>query len=261
MHPALAGDPLFVARFHREAKSAAQLSTPYAVAVTDQGTDRSPAGDRVFLVMELVRGPTLRRRLTEQGPLPVAEAARHPGVGAAGARRGAPRRHGPPRRQTGERVARAAAGWRRPGMGDLWPTARTPRWQVKVADFGLARAVESSPLTAADRAAARDRGLPCARTGHQRRRGCPRRRLRRRHPALRDAHGAAPARRRHPARRCLPARQRRRPGAEPAAARTSLPRSTPWSSRRPRETRGAGRRTRRLCWTCSVGPGRGCCSR
>ncbi|MGZ4617508.1 MAG: Stk1 family PASTA domain-containing Ser/Thr kinase [Frankiaceae bacterium] len=146
MHPAFVGDPLFVARFHREAKSAAQLSTPYAVAVSDQGTDRSPAGDRVFLVMELVPGPTLRRRLTEQGPLPVAEAAyileSVLRALAAAHRVGVVHRDVKPENVLLGLPTAGAAPMDEPDGPDL-------RWQVKVADFGLARAVESSPLTAA----------------------------------------------------------------------------------------------------------------
>src|SRR5437764_1029833 len=54
MHPGLAADPEFVARFNREARAAAALSHPDVVAVYDQGTDQ---GD-VFLVMEYVDGHT-----------------------------------------------------------------------------------------------------------------------------------------------------------------------------------------------------------
>src|SRR4051812_28548034 len=70
MHPALAADPEFVARFRREAKAAARLSSPAVVNVSDQGQD---AGS-VFLVMELVEGHTLRDVLRSEGALPPAEA-------------------------------------------------------------------------------------------------------------------------------------------------------------------------------------------
>src|SRR3954454_20303926 len=70
MHPALAEDPEFVARFNREARAAARLSHPDAVSVYDQGTD---AG-HVFLVMEYVAGSTLRQVLRERGRLSPAEA-------------------------------------------------------------------------------------------------------------------------------------------------------------------------------------------
>ena len=65
MHPALAADEEFVARFRREAKAAARLSSPTVVNVTDQGQD---AGT-VFLVMELVDGHTLRDVLRQEGAL------------------------------------------------------------------------------------------------------------------------------------------------------------------------------------------------
>src|SRR3954470_19319476 len=70
MHPALAEDPDFVERFHREARAAARIRSPYAVTVTDQGTD----GGVVFLVMELVHGRTLRSVLVEHGRIGPAEA-------------------------------------------------------------------------------------------------------------------------------------------------------------------------------------------
>ncbi len=66
----LAHDPTFVDRFTREARAAAMLSHPNVVGVSDQGTDQG----LVFLVMELVRGRTLRDLLTARGRLTVAEA-------------------------------------------------------------------------------------------------------------------------------------------------------------------------------------------
>ena len=65
MHPALAADDTYVARFAREARAAARLSHPNIVAVHDQGEDDG----RIFLVMELVRGRTLRQVLDEDGAL------------------------------------------------------------------------------------------------------------------------------------------------------------------------------------------------
>ena len=65
MHPHLAHDQAFVARFEREAKSAARLTHSHVVAVYDQGAD----GDTVYLAMELVRGRTLRDILRQYGPL------------------------------------------------------------------------------------------------------------------------------------------------------------------------------------------------
>ena len=125
MHPALAADEEFVGRFRREAKAAARLSNPHVVAVTDQGQD----GDVIFLVMELVEGRTLREVLREAGRLdevsalqymiPVLEAL------AAAHRAGLVHRDVKP-----ENVLVATDG------------------TVKVGDFGLARAVDASPLTA-----------------------------------------------------------------------------------------------------------------
>ena len=66
----LAHDPTFVDRFTREARAAAMLSHPNVVGVSDQGSDQ----ELVFLVMELVRGRTLRDLLTARGRLTVAEA-------------------------------------------------------------------------------------------------------------------------------------------------------------------------------------------
>ncbi|MEQ9320122.1 MAG: serine/threonine-protein kinase, partial [Polyangiaceae bacterium] len=55
----------WLARFDREAKAAAALRSPYVVQVLDYGTDR---GQR-FLVMELLDGEDLSRRLNKVGRL------------------------------------------------------------------------------------------------------------------------------------------------------------------------------------------------
>ncbi|MGW6239152.1 Stk1 family PASTA domain-containing Ser/Thr kinase [Streptomyces sp. NPDC055094] len=65
MHPALAADATFVERFIREAKSVARLSHPNVVAVFDQGAE----GAYVYLAMEYVAGCTLRDVLRERGAL------------------------------------------------------------------------------------------------------------------------------------------------------------------------------------------------
>lgn len=66
LHAHLAGDEAFVERFRREAVAAARLAHPGIVATYDAGTD----GDVAFIVMELVRGQTLRQALAEVGTLP-----------------------------------------------------------------------------------------------------------------------------------------------------------------------------------------------
>ncbi|TAK71084.1 MAG: Stk1 family PASTA domain-containing Ser/Thr kinase [Actinomycetota bacterium] len=120
MHPGLAEDPGFVARFQREAKAAAQLSHPHVVAVFDQGRD----GDLVYLVMELVAGRTVRDVLRAHGPLTAEQALTvlDPVLEAL--------------------VAAHAAGF---VHRDIKPenVLISDRGQVKVADFGLARAVSS----------------------------------------------------------------------------------------------------------------------
>ena len=60
------GDQQFLIRFQREARAVARLKDPGLVAVYDQGFD----GRHPFLVMELVEGGTLRELLRERGPMP-----------------------------------------------------------------------------------------------------------------------------------------------------------------------------------------------
>src|SRR5215472_6702905 len=70
LSPQYAADPGFLARFEREARLAARLSHPRLVTVFDCGTDRGAA----FIVMELVRGRTVRQVLDQSGLLPPGEA-------------------------------------------------------------------------------------------------------------------------------------------------------------------------------------------
>ncbi|WP_312855999.1 Stk1 family PASTA domain-containing Ser/Thr kinase [Nocardioides stalactiti] len=62
---ATTGDEEFAARFVREARSAAKLSHPNVVAVYDQGEDNGT----VFLAMELVPGHTLRDTIAKEAPM------------------------------------------------------------------------------------------------------------------------------------------------------------------------------------------------
>jgi len=73
MRPELAVEPLFVERFLREGYVANKVEHPGAVAILDD--DVAPDG-APFLVMELLRGRTLRERLEGQGPLPLGVALR-----------------------------------------------------------------------------------------------------------------------------------------------------------------------------------------
>jgi len=61
LHAQFAGDPEFLERFRREARSAAALSHPNIVAVYDVGED-GPT-DAPFIVMELVQGESLKGRV------------------------------------------------------------------------------------------------------------------------------------------------------------------------------------------------------
>ena len=70
LHRSLASDPAFVDRFRREARAAAGLAHPNIVAVYDWG-----AVDGIYyMVMEYVRGPSVRHLLNEQGRLEPAQA-------------------------------------------------------------------------------------------------------------------------------------------------------------------------------------------
>ncbi|WP_338695713.1 Stk1 family PASTA domain-containing Ser/Thr kinase [Streptomyces sp. Q6] len=120
MHPSLAADVSFVDRFIREAKSVARLSHPNVVGVYDQGAD----GAYVYLAMEYIAGCTLRDVLRERGALQPRAALDilEPVLAALGAAHRAGFVH---RDMKPENVL----------IGD--------DGRVKVADFGLVRAVDT----------------------------------------------------------------------------------------------------------------------
>ncbi|MDI6895148.1 MAG: PASTA domain-containing protein [Bacillota bacterium] len=123
LRPELAADADFLRRFRREAKAAASLSHPNVVSLFDVGQD----GDLHYLVMEYVPGPTLEERL-DQGPLPPAEAVRVTSLVATALEHA----------HSHDVVHR-----------DVKPQniLLAPRGQVKVADFGIARAGVASTVT------------------------------------------------------------------------------------------------------------------
>lgn len=124
MSAALAHNPAFVERFTREARSVARLSHINIVSVLDQGADQGHA----FLVMELVRGHTLRDLLDERGRLTPAEAV-----------------------AVLEPVLAGLTAAHRSGLihRDIKPenVLLSNEGIVKVADFGLARAVAATNST------------------------------------------------------------------------------------------------------------------
>ncbi|HZH90157.1 MAG TPA: serine/threonine-protein kinase [Pyrinomonadaceae bacterium] len=69
LHPSLAADDKIVARFTREAKAASRISNPHALNVTDFGESENGI---VFLVMEYLRGKTLKEVIRSESPLPLA---------------------------------------------------------------------------------------------------------------------------------------------------------------------------------------------
>jgi serine/threonine protein kinase, bacterial len=119
-----AGDNQFLTRFQREARAVARLKDPGLVAVYDQGID----GQHPFLVMELIEGGTLRELLRERGPMPphAVAAVLRPVLG-------------------GLAVAHRAGLVHR----DIKPenVLISDDGDVKIADFGLVRAVAEAKIT------------------------------------------------------------------------------------------------------------------
>ncbi|HST50696.1 MAG TPA: protein kinase [Pyrinomonadaceae bacterium] len=68
LHTKFAGDDTFVERFRREARAAAQLHHPNVVTIHDYGESRGAEGF-AYIVMELVRGESLRDMLRREGKL------------------------------------------------------------------------------------------------------------------------------------------------------------------------------------------------
>jgi serine/threonine-protein kinase len=115
-------------RFRREARAAARLSHPNLVGVIDAGEDDG----RPYIVFEYIQGRTLKRRLQEEGRLPVDEAVAYAieigrGLTAAHARKLVHR--------------------------DVKPqnVLIDPDGRAKVTDFGIARSLEQKGMTATGR--------------------------------------------------------------------------------------------------------------
>jgi predicted Ser/Thr protein kinase len=124
--PALAADPEFVARFKREAQSAAALNHPNITQIYTIGQE----GAVPFFAMELIRGTSLEAIVKEKGTIPAKEAAGYLLQAAMGLRHAAQKKL----------IHR-----------DVKPSnlMLTEDGVVKITDFGLAKAARSeTQLTA-----------------------------------------------------------------------------------------------------------------
>jgi serine/threonine protein kinase len=119
--PALAADPEFVARFKREAQSAAALNHANITQIYAIGQE----GEVPYFAMELIRGRSLEAIVKEKGAMPAHEAAAYILQSAQGLRHAAQR----------QLIHR-----------DVKPSnlMLTEEGVVKITDFGLAKAARSS---------------------------------------------------------------------------------------------------------------------
>src|SRR5687768_2025885 len=126
LRPQFSSDAGFSARFKQEARSAGGLSHPNIVSVYDYGTDGAD-GDQ-YIVMELIEGRDLAAILRDRGPLSIDDGVRV-AIGVAGALEVAHRK-GIVHRDV------------KPGNIIITDTG-----DVKVTDFGIARAVSEASMT------------------------------------------------------------------------------------------------------------------
>jgi serine/threonine-protein kinase len=125
----LARDAIFQLRFRREAQNAAALNHPAIVAVYDTGEEHGPSGEELpYIVMEFVNGRTLKEVLGAEGRLMPRRALEI--VADICAALEFSHRHGIIHRDI------------KPGNVMLTQTG-----QVKVMDFGIARALASGAST------------------------------------------------------------------------------------------------------------------
>ena len=122
----LAEDPTFVSRFQREAQAAARLVHPNVVQVFDSGQDE--ATGQYFIVMEYIEGSSCAEILRDDGWVEVDEAISIIEQACQGLHYA--HRHGVVHRDV------------KPGN-----LLRAREGEVKLADFGIAKATEQSSIT------------------------------------------------------------------------------------------------------------------
>ncbi|HXD53621.1 MAG TPA: protein kinase [Solirubrobacteraceae bacterium] len=122
----LADDPAFVSRFQREAQAAARLIHPNIVQVFDSGRDKG--SDQYFIVMEYIEGQSCAEILRDDGWVEVPEALSIIEQACEGLDYA--HRHGVVHRDV------------KPGN-----LLRSLEGEVKLADFGIAKATEQSSIT------------------------------------------------------------------------------------------------------------------
>jgi serine/threonine-protein kinase len=126
LRPQFSADPGFAARFKQEARAAGGLSHPNIVGVYDYGTDGAD-GDQ-YIVMELVEGRDLSAILRDRGALSIDDSVRI-AIGVASAL---------------EVAHRKGIVHRDVKPGNI---LITDAGDVKVTDFGIARAVAEASMT------------------------------------------------------------------------------------------------------------------
>jgi|GEM_PF-2949282 serine/threonine protein kinase len=123
--PKIAIDPMARKRFEREARSAAAVSHPHVVVIHAVDETHKPP----YIVMEFIQGKTLATKIATQGALSVKEVLR-----------------------IGAQIADGLAAAHRKGLvhRDMKPAnvlLENGVERAKVADFGLAKAIDDVPMT------------------------------------------------------------------------------------------------------------------
>lgn len=129
LKPEYSDDPEFLERFRAEARTTAKLNHPGIANVYDYGETTDPNGSSIpYLVMELVRGEALNAVIRRMGVIPVDLTL-----------------------DMLEQSGRALQAAHQAGLvhRDVKPgnILITPTGQVKVTDFGIAKAVDAAPVT------------------------------------------------------------------------------------------------------------------